>query len=298
MNLSYEEYKAIVELSPNMIWRAGMDTKCYYFNETWLRFTGKTLEDEAGDGWAKGVHPEDLDYCVKIYLDSFHARKSFEMEYRLMRHDGEWRWINDRGVPVFDEVGAFAGYVGSCIDVTEKVEGVQLIEMAHKDKLTGLFNRNYFDYLVEHEFRKMKQEIKGLTIMMIDVDKFKFFNDQYGHSFGDKVLKLVAQKISSNLRKTDVAGRYGGDEFVLILHHLSTIEVQKLANRIIHSFGQITIDGTSIELSISMGAARYSNENNAEELINKADQAMYEAKKEGGNRYRMVMTDAPERTNR
>lgn len=108
LNLTYSEYKAIVEFSPNMIWRSGLDANCDYFNETWLNFTGKKLDEEFGAGWLTRVHPDDMDFCMKTYLESFQIRKAFEMEYRLMRHDGLWRWINDRGVPFEDSDGKFA----------------------------------------------------------------------------------------------------------------------------------------------------------------------------------------------
>ena len=120
------QYQVIVESSPNMIWRAGTDAKCNYFNKTWLAFTGRAMEQEMGDGWAEGVHSEDFHLCLQIYLDAFAKRQAFEMEYRLKRHDGEYRWINDRGVPFTDAAGIFAGYIGSCIDVTDKVEAQEL----------------------------------------------------------------------------------------------------------------------------------------------------------------------------
>jgi len=115
--LSATEYRLLVEHSPVLIWRSGVDAKCDYFNETWLEFTGRTLQQEMGDGWAEGVHPEDFDRCVAYYLDHFERRVPFEMEYRLRRRDGQFRWIFDRGVPYTDETGAFAGYIGSCVDV-------------------------------------------------------------------------------------------------------------------------------------------------------------------------------------
>jgi PAS domain S-box-containing protein len=118
--LTATEYRLLVEHSPVMVWRAGLDAKCDYFNETWLAFTGRTLAEEAGDGWAEGVHPEDLERCVAHYLEHFHRREAFEMEYRLRRHDGEWRWIFDRGVPYADDDGVFAGFIGSCVDVDER----------------------------------------------------------------------------------------------------------------------------------------------------------------------------------
>lgn len=118
--LTFEEYRLLVRHSPVMIWRSGLDAKCDYFNRTWLEFTGRTIEEEMGDGWAKGVHADDLERCVSHYLDHFERREPFEMEYRLRRHDGVYRWIFDRGVPFVDDNGTFAGFIGSCVDVDER----------------------------------------------------------------------------------------------------------------------------------------------------------------------------------
>jgi PAS domain S-box-containing protein len=118
--LNESEYRLLVEFSPVMIWRAGVDAKCDYFNDTWLDFTGRTLAQEMGDGWAEGVHADDLERCLKLYLDHFNRREPFEMEYRLRRHDGVYRWILDRGVPCHDHGGGFVGYIGSCVDVDER----------------------------------------------------------------------------------------------------------------------------------------------------------------------------------
>lgn len=118
--LTATEYRLLVQHSPVMIWRAGLDAKCDYFNDTWLAFTGRTMAQEMGDGWAEGVHADDLQRCVDHYLDHFHRRQSFEMEYRLRRHDGVFRWIFDRGVPYTDDRGEFAGFIGSCVDVDDR----------------------------------------------------------------------------------------------------------------------------------------------------------------------------------
>jgi PAS domain S-box-containing protein len=123
-----DQYRLLVESSPVMIWRSGLDAKCDYFNETWLAFSGRTFEQELGDGWVEGVHPDDLDRCVGTYLDHFARRAAFEMEYRLRRHDGVYRYIFDRGVPFLDESGAFGGFIGSCVDVDERVQAQAMLE--------------------------------------------------------------------------------------------------------------------------------------------------------------------------
>ncbi len=136
--LTRNEYQALVEQSPILIWRARTDALCDYFNERWLSFRGRTLEEEFGNGWTEGVHPDEYDRCVEIYMENFNARRIFEMEYRLKRHDGEYRWIFDRGVPFFTEEGDFAGYIGSCIDVTERVEAQEALKAAQLAEINSL----------------------------------------------------------------------------------------------------------------------------------------------------------------
>jgi PAS domain S-box-containing protein/hemerythrin-like metal-binding protein len=112
-------YRAVADNGHALIWMAGLDKGCYYFNRPWLAFTGRTLEQESGTGWAEGVHPKDLQRCMDIYVAAFDKREAFSMTYRLHRHDGDYRWLLDVGTPHYDSAGLFVGYVGDCLDVTE-----------------------------------------------------------------------------------------------------------------------------------------------------------------------------------
>ncbi|HEY0271678.1 MAG TPA: PAS domain-containing protein, partial [Chitinophaga sp.] len=115
-------FRLMADTAPVMIWMSGTDQLCYYFNAGWLAFTGRTPEQEAGNGWTEGVHPLDLHRCLDIYLTAFAAQQPFKMEYRLRHHSGAYRWILDNGVPRYDAAGHFTGYIGSCIDVNDLVE--------------------------------------------------------------------------------------------------------------------------------------------------------------------------------
>lgn len=138
LGLSGTEYRTIVEQAPFMVWRAGSDAKCDYFNAVWLAFTGRPLAAELGDGWAEGVHPEDLERCVRTYREAFAARRPFEMEYRLRRADGDYRWLFDRGVPFSNAHGEFAGYIGSCVDVTDRRVAEERLDLARRRELDQL----------------------------------------------------------------------------------------------------------------------------------------------------------------
>ncbi len=116
---SEQRFRLVADTAPVMIWMSGADKLCNYFNQRWLEFTGRPLEAELGNGWAEGVHPEDLNRCMHTYTQAFDRRESFQMEYRLRRHDGEYRWLSDIGVSRLNPDGSFAGYIGSCIDVTD-----------------------------------------------------------------------------------------------------------------------------------------------------------------------------------
>lgn len=130
LSRSRDFYLSVLERFPALIWRAGVDGNCDYFNSTWLEFTGRTVDQEKGDGWAEGVHSDDLQRCLDVYRRHFAVRQPFAMEYRLRRHDGQYRWILDLGRPFLDLDGQFAGYLGACFDVSDRHEAEDRLRLA------------------------------------------------------------------------------------------------------------------------------------------------------------------------
>lgn len=126
---SEKRFRTMADCAPVLLWMARPNGECEFFNERWLSFTGRTMAEEVGNGWAEGVHPENFQACMHTFLEAFVRRRDFAMEYRLRRFDGEYRWIYDQGTPRFEPDGSFAGYIGSCIDITEQ-------RLAHEALLT------------------------------------------------------------------------------------------------------------------------------------------------------------------
>jgi len=129
---SEARFRLVANAAPVLIWMSGTDKLCTYFNQPWLDFTGQRLQDELGNGWTAGVHPDDREKCMEIYNQAFDRRQTFRMEYRLRGHDGKFRWILDIGVPRVGADGSFAGYIGSCVDVNERVVAEQQLIKIHE----------------------------------------------------------------------------------------------------------------------------------------------------------------------
>jgi PAS domain S-box-containing protein len=155
---SEARFQVMADTAPVMIWLTGTDGLCNYFNKPWLEFTGRSMEQEVGTGWVQGVHPDDVQGCFDGFLPAFHAQKSFRIQYRLRRADGEYRWLIESGIPRYAG-GEFVGYIGSNIDITdlkraeeerEKLREVQS-ELAHINRVTTM---GEFAGSIAHEIKQ------------------------------------------------------------------------------------------------------------------------------------------------
>jgi PAS domain S-box-containing protein len=176
---SEERFRIMADSAPVMLWMSGPDAKCTFFNEPWLTFRGRTMSEEVGDGWTEGVHPEDLQRCLTTYLSAFDKRRDFRMEYRLQRADSEYRWILDTGVPRYTANGSFAGYIGSCIDISDLKRAedarAELVReqaaRAHMQELERL--REEWIALIAHDFRQPITAIVGYAdVLARHADEF------------------------------------------------------------------------------------------------------------------------------
>jgi PAS domain S-box-containing protein len=121
--IAESRFRHLADSSPVMIWISGPDALITYFNRPWLEFRGRRLEEESGNGWMEGVHPDDRDLCVESYLKSFSARQPFRIQYRLRKADGEYTWVENRGVPYYNGEGTLGGFTGSAVDVNQRQNG-------------------------------------------------------------------------------------------------------------------------------------------------------------------------------
>jgi PAS domain S-box-containing protein len=176
---SEARFRTMADTAPVMIWMSGTDKLCTFFNKGWLEFTGRSLEQELGNGWAEGVHREDFDCCFKVYVNSFDARQPFTMEYRLRRSDGEYRWILDNGSPRFAPEGTFLGYIGSCIDITERKQAQDRLQLVVEASPNGIVLVNAQGHIVlvnaraEKLFGYRREELIGQGIELLVPERFR-----------------------------------------------------------------------------------------------------------------------------
>jgi PAS domain S-box-containing protein len=218
---SEARFDLMADHAPVMLWKANTTGDCDFFNRRWLEFTGRTLEQELGVGWASGVHPEDFQDCMDTFLAAFVERRSFRMEYRLRRVDGAFRVILDQGVPRFEADGSFAGYVGSCIDVTEMREAANSVARLNTELQRRVTEREVLLRELHHRVKNNLQlisSILNLQARFLHGDAKALFEEGQTRVHA---IALVHEKLCASESMTDVdLVAYARDLATIIRHAL------------------------------------------------------------------------------
>lgn len=289
--------RTIFDATPDIVYVFDLLEKRYlYMNKSVGDTLGYTPEAVVGMGDRlvfETVHPEDLAQLSSTHrsLISSPDGTAAESEFRMKHVDGQWLWLRTREV-VFerDTDGHPTQIVGVATDVTARKEAEaklaelnkQLEALAATDSLTGIANRRALVARLEHEVQRSRRSGDPLSILLLDVDNFKTFNDTFGHPEGDVVLVRVAEILSEGVRDTDLLARYGGEEFAVVLPDSDSETAAAAAERLRAAIE--TAQWPKREITASFGVASLSEEMESGSLIAAADQALYMAKRLGRNR--------------
>ena len=295
---SEERFRQIAEHISEVLWsRDGETGSIQYVNSAFERVWQRSAADliRRPEEWIDTVHPDDRSKVAEKYANLGTA--DFEMNYRLLRSDGETRWIRDRGFPVFGEDGNLVRFAGIAEDVTANKRSEEALrrtaddleEMSIRDPLTGLVNRRGLDRVLARELARSQRAGTSLVGMLIDCDDFKAINDRYGHAFGDLALVEISTRLNRALRPTDCVARIGGDEFLALLPDTRMGEAYRIAERLRRTISTSAIEGETVSTmaSVSIGVSRVKNGSEAmttSGLVTTLQRSLKHSKMAGKNR--------------
>ncbi len=288
---SEERFRVLAAAAPVGIYIADADGNVVYANDRWQQIYGLKGEAFLDDHWADSVHPDDRAEALTAWHAAIRSGEAYESTLRLRRTDGHEAWIASRGAPMYDEHGAVMGYVGTDDDVTDRVRATHELErLSQTDPLTGLANRRRINEQISGavDAAAAEPETPPPGVILLDVDHFKEVNDVYGHHAGDAVLAETAQRISAALEPGEEAGRWGGEEFIVLVRIAhDSASLARVADRIRDSISATPVSAAGAPLTIrsSAGAAIVTpNVESGSALVDRADRALYAAKRRGRDR--------------
>lgn len=283
---SEERYKLISEATNDAIWQEINGIRI--FSDRWYEITGYSRQELENIGnWEKLIHPDDYEAARQIMLEHKDIQsRYYSCEYRFKAKSGKYIWIQSRGKALFDKFGKAYQMAGSHSDITALKEYEQKLEfLAYHDQLTGLRNRLSLKERVE-ELNESDNEIK-YALLFVDVDNFKYINDTMGHSFGDKLLINISERLIDIQKNYSVVYRVGGDEFIILVEHYNKKdEIEKIAVNTLKAFkSHFEVVGMSLYTTASIGVSIFPEHGqDTDTLLKNADIAVYKAKETGRNR--------------
>lgn len=294
-------YKTLLESTKAIPWKIDWNTLQFSYIGPqieqllgWSPSSWVTVED-----WASRMHPEDRAWVVDYCVAQSKSGTDHEADYRALTKDGEYVWIRDVVHVVRNAEGVVEALIGFMFDITERKNTEQklivlqkeLEELSFKDALTGVYNRRMFDSVMEVEWANAKRNHQPLSLLMLDIDYFKQYNDHYGHIHGDECLKRVAKALSNvGTRSRDFFARFGGEEFIIVLPETDAAAANMIAERCRSLIfkAQIPHEKSLVSqmLTVSIGVSTIipTHSDQAIDFIAKVDRQLYQAKEKGRNR--------------
>ncbi len=301
-----ERWRLALEASGDGVWDWNIANNQVIYSARWKTMLGYEPEDIgiSREEWNKRVHPEDMAACLHAIEQHMMGRVPvYFSEFRMQARDGQWKWIMDRGMVISRSPnGTPLRMVGTHTDISARKQlEEELRTFATTDALTGLSNRRHFLERLELELQRFQRYTASKAgVLMIDIDFFKRINDHHGHAVGDAALKHFSNMLLGNMRKTDVAGRMGGEEFALLLIEINHEQALQFSNRLCSRLrhSPLVVGPHRITMSVSIGLSMLDPaDTGCEQVLHRADQALYQAKHDGRDRvamYAPALQAAPE----
>lgn len=299
--LSAEFYKILLDCLFDAVYTVDQRGTITYWNDSCTRITGYAAEEMISQHWRQTPFANQQDELAPD-IPQRHGIE-FVLETGM---PGTWKGYlqrkNGQRIPIESHISAIRNDQGDIIGATEIFRDVsahvaledahkQLLKLSRKDQLTGLFNRTAISEVIKAEVERSRRYQQPLSVVMVDIDRFKRVNDCYGHDAGDKVLAKIASILMCNLRQPDVVGRWGGEEFLIIAPGNDHIAAAQLAERLRRFIEEVPVGDFPEPITASFGVAQLQDTQGHDQLLFAADMAMYEAKNSGRNRVVVASAD-------
>ncbi|MGB5216751.1 MAG: diguanylate cyclase [Smithella sp.] len=295
LRASEERYRALVENASDMVFRTDQNGYFTFANVSTILMTGYEEDEIIGKRYMEIIHPSMREEAAKFFKNQFVKKiKNTYSEYPIIKKDGSEIWLG-QNTQLIMERGKITGFQAVSRDITErkrlekdlKESEERYRQLSIIDDLTQLYNARHFHRQIKMEINRLERYDYPLTLLLLDIDDFKVFNDTYGHLEGDQVLMRLGQVIKRCLRKADSAYRYGGEEFTIILPMTTSQEGVVTAERIREELSKedfTPIPDENVHLTVSIGLSQYRQKESIKDFVSRVDQLMYKSKKNGKDR--------------